>query len=154
MKFWQDYKPLILVILICISLGLVQKGSSMHHFMGYFFVFLSMFKLFDLKGFVDGFSTYDLVSKRFIYYAYMYPFIELFLGLSYIAEHHLLLTNILTSLIMLIGGIGITLEVMSGRKIKCACLGTTLNVPLGAISIVENFGMGVMAIYQLTSYQY
>ena len=38
---------------------------------------------------------------------------------------------------------------MSGQKIKCACLGTVLNVPLSAVSILENFVMAAMAAYQL-----
>lgn len=149
MKIWQDYKPLIIVVLFCLIVSAVQMGPFMYHFMGYFFVLLSMFKLFDLRGFVDGFSTYDFVAKRFKYYAYAYPFIELLLGLSYIGEHNLYVVNLLTAIIMIVSGISIVKEVMSGRKIKCACLGTALNVPLSTVSIIENFTMGLMAIYQL-----
>jgi hypothetical protein len=38
---------------------------------------------------------------------------------------------------------------LKGQKVKCACLGTTLNVELGAISVLENLGMGAMAAYEL-----
>ncbi|XVN42196.1 MAG: hypothetical protein RCG15_05870 [Candidatus Rickettsia vulgarisii] len=48
---------------------------------------------------------------------------------------------------MTISGFGVLRSVLSGQKIKCACLGTALNVPLGVISIIENFGMGIMAVY-------
>ncbi len=45
----------------------------MHYFMGLFLVIYSMFKIFDLNGYADGFEMYDLLAKRVRAYAYMYP---------------------------------------------------------------------------------
>jgi hypothetical protein len=117
--------------------------------MGYFFIFLSLFKFFDLKGFVDGFATYDLVTKKFRLYGYIYPFIEFFLGLAYFTKPDLFLLNLVTVVVMMVSGIGVLQSVLSGQKIKCACLGTVLNVPLSTVSILENFGMGAMAAFLL-----
>ena len=58
----------------------------MHDFMGLFLVVFSMFKFFDMEGFADGFQMYDLLAKPFRPYAYVYPFIELALGLGYLAH--------------------------------------------------------------------
>ena len=58
----------------------------MHDFMGFFLVVFSMFKFFNLEGFADGFHMYDLLAKPFRPYAYIYPFIELALGLGYLAH--------------------------------------------------------------------
>ena len=121
----------------------------MYFFMGYFFIFLSLFKLFDLKGFVDGFVTYDLVTKRIRAYGYAYPIIELFLGLAYLAKVALFFTNLITLIVMIVSGIGVLKSVLGGQKMKCACLGTALNVPLSTVSIIENLGMGAMAAYKL-----
>jgi hypothetical protein len=55
----------------------------MHYFMGLFLVIYSMFKIFDLSGYADGFEMYDLLAKRVRAYAYVYPFVELALGLAY-----------------------------------------------------------------------
>lgn len=154
---WENYKPLIIIFIFCIILSCVQSSLEthfleviMHSFMGYFFIFLSLFKFFDLKGFVDGFCTYDLIAKRLRVYGYTYPFIEFFLGIAYLAKVDLSLINWVTVVVMTVSGLGVLNSVLSGQKIKCACLGTVLNVPLGTISIFENFGMGAMAAYQLS----
>jgi len=121
----------------------------MYYIMGYFFIFLSLFKFFDLKGFVDGFETYDLITKRFKAYGYLYPFIEFGLGVAYLAQINLFTVNWITLIIMFISGAGVFKSILSGQKIKCACLGTVLNVPLSTVSVLENFGMGTMAAYKL-----
>jgi len=148
------YKPLIIILAFCILLPIVQLESFqeerfMYDFMGYFFVFLSLFKFFDLKGFIEGFSTYDLITKQLRAYGYLYPFIELCLGLAYLANFHLFVVNLITLIVMIISGLGVLKSVLSGQKIKCVCLGTSLNVPLSTVSILENFGMAAMATYQL-----
>lgn len=155
-KKWTDYKPLIVVITFCFVLSIAQNHfyilhseSLMYFFMGYFFVFLSLFKFFDLKGFVEGFSTYDFITQRVRSYGYAYPFIEFFLGLAYLSNFHLVAINWVTVIVMSISGLGVLKSILSGQKVRCACLGTILNVPLGTISVFENFGMGAMAAYTL-----
>lgn len=156
---WLNYKPLIVIFTFCLILSfsqshtdIQQSESLMYRFMGYFFIFLSMFKFFDLRGFVESFSTYDLITKKFKAYGYLYPLIELCLGIAYLTHFHLVLVNSITLVVMTIGGLGVLKSVLSGQKIKCACLGTVLNVPLSTVSILENFGMGAMAAYKLISF--
>ncbi|MGB4191927.1 MAG: MauE/DoxX family redox-associated membrane protein [Rickettsiales bacterium] len=150
----KNYKPLFIIIIFCFILSFIQAthqmDSMMSYFMGYFFVFLSLFKFFDLKGFVEGFSKYDLLTKKLPLYGYLYPFIEFLLGLGYLSQANLIIINLGTLFIMSLSSIGIIRGIYSGQKIQCACLGTILNVPLSTISIVENFGMGLMAFYKLT----
>jgi hypothetical protein len=150
---WANYKPLIVILIFCTLLSLANSShgyeSIMISFMGYFFVFLSLFKFFDLQGFVKGFATYDLITKHFEPYGYAYPFIELDLGLGYIVGAGLVWVNLLTVIVMTTSGIGVVRSIRSGAIINCACLGTVLNVPLSTVSILENFGMGAMAAAQL-----
>jgi hypothetical protein len=76
-----DYRPLIsLIVLMLLAAGALQLRSQtdsptlfMHHFMGFFLVVYSMFKIFDLNGYADGFEMYDLLAKRVRAYAYVYP---------------------------------------------------------------------------------
>ena len=148
------YAPLIIILIYCILLSSVHMHAPlsqqfMYNFMGYFFVFLSLFKFFDLKGFVDGFSTYDLIANHIRGYGYMYPGIELILGISYLMQWTLLAINSITLIFMLISGLGVMRSIVSGKKVQCACLGTTLKVPLSTVSVLENFGMGAMAAYHL-----
>lgn len=149
-----SYRPLIIILIFCLLMPMAQKLSFdleglMYGFMGYFFIFLSLFKFFDLRGFVDGFETYDLVTKHLRFYGYIYPFIEFGLGLGYLAQIYLLPLNWITLIVMLLSGIGVLKSLLSGQKIKCACLGTVLNVPLSSVSLLENFGMGIMAAVNL-----
>lgn len=157
---FKTYQPLI-VILTLISLSALALQCSMpvanwltfmHSFMGLFFVIFAMFKLFDLNGFADGFQMYDILAKKDRRYAYTYPFIELGLGLLYLSSLYPTLTNLLTVVVMSVSAVGVIKSIKSGMNIKCACLGTALNVPLSTVSIIENVGMGVMAaLYFLLS---
>jgi hypothetical protein len=158
-KAGNDYKPLILILLFSFLMALIQNRFAeqmstaiMHSFMGFFFIFLSLFKFFNIKAFVEGFSTYDLITKYFRPYGYMYPFIEFFLGIAYLAHFQIIILDTITVVVMLVSGAGVLNSVLRGQKIKCACLGTTLNVPLSTVSILENLGMGIMAAYSLANY--
>ncbi len=153
----NNYWPLIVVVLISL-LGSVaiQQGvgrysfmNSMHYAMGIFLCLFSMFKIFDLKGFVDGFSMYDLVVKKFKLYGYIYPFIELGLGLAYLSFYKPTVTYVATILVMTIGTVGVVKSLRKGMNIKCACLGTVLDVPLSTVAVVEDVGMASMAMVML-----
>lgn len=148
----KAYQPLIVIIgtLFFSAVALRQTGFSfMHGFMGLFFVTFAMFKFFDLKGFADGFSTYDLLAARWRGYAYAYPVIELMLGLAYLSFWHPNVTYLLTVIVMGVSAVGVFKGIRSGRKIQCACLGTILKVPLSTVSVIENVGMGLMALWML-----
>lgn len=144
----REYWPLIVVVLFAAMLAFAGQ-RNMTAFMGYFLTLLSMFKFFDLRGFADGFQMYDIFAKRFRPYAYVYPFIELTLGLFFLAGTWPLLINIVTVAVMIVSAAGVFQNVLSGSKIKCACLGTALNVPLSTVSIVENGGMALMALLNI-----
>jgi hypothetical protein len=148
----KNYLPLIVVVALAIAMACainVRHGYSftavMNSFMGFFFCLLAMFKLFDPKAFVQGFAMYDVIAKRFNAYGYVYPFIELGLGLAYLSGLVPLITNAIALCVMTLSAIGVIKSVSAGMNLRCACLGTVLNVPLSTVSIVENLGMGVMA---------
>jgi hypothetical protein len=48
-------------------------------FMGWWFIVFAGLKLVNLPGFVAGYISYDIVASRRAGYAWIYPFIELFL---------------------------------------------------------------------------
>src|SRR5213593_2031517 len=89
---WQDYVPLMPIVALVLLFSCAKQlaygewnwMSWMHDFMGLFLVVFSMFKFFDMEGFADGFQMYDLLAKPFQPYAYIYPVIELCLGLGYL----------------------------------------------------------------------
>jgi hypothetical protein len=108
-------------------------------------VIFSMFKLFDLRGFADGFQMYDLLAKPFRSYAYVYPFIELSLGLGYLAAWNLPVVYGATIAVMLFGALGVVRALRKGLDLHCACMGTVLKVPLSTVALTEDLGMAAMA---------
>ncbi len=152
----KAYWPLIVVVSLLLlvtvvlslqdsSLGLFAWPRTMSYFMAGFFLVFSGFKLLDLKGFAQGYSTYDLLAKRVFSYGYLYPFIELSLGLCYILFWRMGIVNVATLIVMGFSGLGVLMAVMKRRQIQCACLGTIFKLPLTNITLVEDFGMALMA---------
>lgn len=153
------YKPLLIVVWMSILISLSLQASSggfdiqafMNISMGIFLCLLSMFKLFDLSGFKKAFMMYDLVAKGVPPYAYVYPFLELCLGLSYLASFNPVIVNMATVFFMSVGLIGVIKALRAGLDVRCACLGTQLNVPLTTVTVVENSAMIAMAVLNLVS---
>ena len=155
---WKDYLPLIVIVALTLAAACAKQAaygggwnwqSSMHDFMGFFLVVFSMFKFFDLEGFADGFQMYDLLAKSLRPYAYLYPFIELGLGLGYLARWQPKLIYVATLAVMVFGALGVIRALMKGLDIECACMGTVLSVPLSTVALVEDLGMAAMAAVML-----
>ncbi len=155
-KKLSPYWPLFALILIAVLAATAlaegtQKGifGWMHYFMGFFLCQFAMLKLFHPVGFVEGFQMYDLVAKKFRAYAYLYPFIELGLGLAYLSFSYPIATYLITILVMGVGAIGVIRALKKGLDIRCACMGTILNVPLSTVTLSEDITMGLMALVML-----
>lgn len=155
--FFVIYKPLILVfsyiLLVTLAVEVVNGSFELHRFMpnfmaGFFLVF-SFFKLLDLNGFASSYSMYDLLAKRVSAYGYIYPFIELGLGIAYLLAYRPMLINVVTLIVMAFSSIGVILAVMNKQKIRCACLGTGFNLPMTTVTIIEDLLMAAMAAWML-----
>ena len=88
---------------------------------------------------------YDIIAKRSTVYAYIYPFIELALGLSYLFGIYPLYTNIVTLIISIIGSIGVAQILLKRQKIMCACIGAVFKVPMTWVTFFEDVFMAFMA---------
>ena len=155
---WQQLKPLFLIffyiIVASVLLNLEPWSTSefMLDFMGLFYIVFSFFKMLDLKGFPDSFQMYDPLAKKVRAYAWVYPFIEVALGLLFLFRFQLFIALIATLVILGLTTIGITQSLFSKKKIKCACLGTALNLPMTEATFIENAIMIVMAVFMLIQY--
>lgn len=151
------YQPLFLILAYLIGLvglfeitaGTFHWMRAMSHFMGGFFIAFSFFKLLDLPGFVTSYQSYDILARRSIAYGYAYPFIELCLGIAYLANADPILTNVATLAIMLLGLVGVTQALMARRQIRCACLGSVFQLPMSSVTFVEDGVMAAMSIAML-----
>jgi hypothetical protein len=150
---WTDYIPLFVLVIGTLAAAAAKQAAYgqwqwmpwMQDFMGFFLVVFSMFKFFDLSGFADGFQMYDLLAKPFRPYAYVYPFIELALGLGYLARWNLSLVYGATVVVMVFGSLGVLNALRKGLDLECACMGTVLKVPLSTVALLEDGGMALMA---------
>jgi copper chaperone CopZ len=153
----QTYKPLILIVcFIAVVSALSQFPFTsfsgmlwMRHFMAGFFIVFAFFKLLNLQGFANSYSMYDIVAAKWKSWGYVYPFVELALGLLYLTNIAPLATNISTALILGISSIGVIKSNLNKKKIKCACLGDVFNLPMSTVTIVEDLTMVAMAVIML-----
>ncbi|HIB36873.1 MauE/DoxX family redox-associated membrane protein [Mesonia sp.] len=155
---WQQLKPLFLIFFYIFTASILlnikpwSTSSFMLDFMGLFYIVFSFFKMLDLKGFPDSFQMYDPLAKKIRAYAWIYPFIELALGLMFLFRFEIFIALIITLIILGLTTIGVTQSLFSKKKIKCACLGTALNLPMTEATFIENAIMIVMAIFMLLQY--
>lgn len=149
----KEYIKFALVIIsITVVAWLFNDGGWAEYlrwFMGVFFVVFAGFKLVGYKMFAMMFTGYDVVAKRFKPYAYAYPFIELSLGLLYLFDAVPMVRDVVTVLVMGVGTIGVAQEIKKRSGIHCACLGNVIKLPLSTVSLVEDVGMGLMALAML-----
>ncbi len=151
------YRPLLLVFAYLIGIvALVEFTAggfdwmrAMANFMGGFFVAFSFFKLLNLRGFVDAYQTYDVLARPVRAYGYVYPFIELSLGVASLLRLAPVATNLVTLVVMLVSIVGVTQALLQKRRIQCACLGTVFNLPMTKVTFVEDALMAGMALVML-----
>ena len=156
-KSITTYKPLILIVgFIAAVTVLSQYPFSdfsgmlwMRHFMAGFFIVFAFFKLLNLKGFADSYRMYDIVAAKWKAWGYMYPFVELALGILYLINITPFFTNMVTVFVLGVSSIGVIKSNLDKKKIKCACLGDVFNLPMSTVTIVEDLSMVVMAAAML-----
>ncbi len=152
---WRQLWPLFLIFgyLIIAVVLLNYKGwnpkNAMLDFMGLFYIVFSFFKLLDLKGFSQSFQMYDPLAKAMPGYGWIYPFLELALGVLFLTRSKISLALILTIVVLGITTIGVTKTLLQRNKIPCACLGTALKLPMTEATFIENAIMLVMAVWML-----
>jgi len=154
---FKDYIPLIVIFAIIILFTVIMQlqfgeGSvmyAMRTFMGGFFIVFGGFKVINWKGFADAYQMYDIIAKRSRFYAYLYPLIELALGLAYLFAFNLLLTSWVTLIIMLVSSIGVAKELLKKVQIPCACLGVVFKIPMTKVTLIEDLLMAAMALVMI-----
>lgn len=139
----------ITAIAILLNIRAWDTSNFMLDFMGLFYFVFSFFKLLDLKGFIESFKMYDPLAKVVPKYGVVYPFIELGLGLLFITRVQIPLALIITIIILGITTFGVTKTLLDKKSIQCACLGTTLKLPMTKATFIENTIMIIMAVWML-----
>lgn len=155
----KTYRPILLVFAyitgISVIAGFIGERFNwytwMNYFMAGFFLAFSFFKFLDLRGFADSYAMYDVIAAKWKGWGFVYPFVELGLGLAFLSGFELLLTNGVTFVVMSVSIVGVLRSVMNKRKIRCACLGAVFNLPMSTITIIEDALMIGMSLFMLIS---
>jgi hypothetical protein len=149
----KTYYPLLLIFSYIIGVtGFIEVTSGgfdlmrwMSHFMGGFFLVFSFFKLLDIAGFAKAYGTYDIVAKKFKIYGYIYPVLELVLGILFVMRFSPLFTNVFTFVLMTVSTIGVIQTLRIKSDFQCACLGTIFKLPMTRITLFEDLLMVLMS---------
>ncbi|MDA7787998.1 glutaredoxin [Sphingomonadaceae bacterium] len=153
------YRPVLAVFAVGLALALSLSQfvydtpltiRTAEWFVAFSMAMLAMLKLQDVEQFSSMFLGYDLLAKRFVPYAYAYPFLEA-LAAVLMAGRVLPWLSIPVALtIGTIGAVSVFYAVyIQKRDIKCACVGGGANVPLGFVSLTENLAMVGMALWMI-----
>ena len=152
---FQQLKPLLIIFLYIIITTIFlhyenwSMDEAMLDFMGLFYIVFSFFKILDLKGFPESFRMYDPIAKVFPIYGWIYPFFETILGLMFLIRFEVKIALISTIMFLGITTVGVTKTLLERKKIQCACLGTTLKLPMTEATFIENAIMILMALFIL-----
>lgn len=152
-----SYYPIFLIFgyiagitsLIQFTSGSFSLMQWMQHFMAGFFIVFSFFKMMNLKAFAEGYRTYDIVAKSIPAYGFVYPFIELILGIAIITGFEPYATNIVALVVMAVSTIGVVNSLLKKTPFQCACLGTVIKLPLSKVTLFEDLLMVVMSAVML-----
>lgn len=152
-----SYAPVIALFAMTASMALAASFAVEGHaftiraaewFISFSMVVLALLKLQDVDKFATMFLNYDLLARRWVPYASLYPFAE---GLAGVLMTARALPWLSIPVALFIGGIGAVsvfkAVYIDRRDIKCACVGGSSKVPLGFVSLTENVMMIAMALW-------
>ena len=154
-----SYRPVIAVFAVALGLalsiswwafGTLLSIRAAEWFVAFSMAMLAMLKLQDVESFSTMFVGYDLLARRFVPYAYLYPFLEAAAAILMAGRVLPVLSIPIALFIGTIGAASVFYAVyVQKRQIKCACVGGGNNVPLGFVSLTENLAMIGMGIWML-----
>jgi len=151
----QQLKPLLLILFYITSASVFLHfkdwswSEFMLDFMGLFYIVFGFFKMLDLKGFPESFKMYDPLAKRLPVYGWIYPFLETALGVMFLIRFEVNIALIMTLVVLGITTFGVTKTLLEKKSIRCACLGTSLKLPMTEATLIENTIMIAMAALML-----
>ncbi len=153
------YKPVIVIFAMAALMavasvqamtGIPFQALTVKWFIAFSMCLLALQKLQDIESFSTMFLNYDLLARRYIPYAKIYPYAEGLAGLLMISGLMPFVSIPIALFIGMIGAVSVFKAVyIEKRELKCACAGGNANVPLGFVSLTENLMMVFMALWMM-----
>lgn len=154
-----SYRPVVAIFLVALLMagalawsvaGTLWTGRLVGWFLSISMCVLAIQKLQDLESFSTMFLNYDLLARRWVPHAYLYPFGEALAGILMLGG---LLPWIAGPVALFIGGVGAAsvfrAVYVDHRELRCACVGGNSRVPLGFVSLTENLTMVAMGLWTM-----
>ncbi|WP_424932277.1 MauE/DoxX family redox-associated membrane protein [Amaricoccus macauensis] len=151
------YRPVITIFAVAALMALGLSWSffgnvftlrAFEWFIAISMTILGIQKLQDVESFSTMFLNYDLLARREVRYAYIYPYGETLAGVLMVAGALIWIAAPVALFIGTIGAISVFKAVyIDKRELKCACVGGGSNVPLGFVSLTENLMMILMGLW-------
>lgn len=152
-----SYRPVFAIFLMAFLMALGVSWAAfdsaltiraVEWFIAISMCILAVQKLQDVESFSTMFLNYDLLARRWVRYAYLYPFGEALAGILMISGALIWIASPIALVIGTIGAVSVFKAVyLDRRELKCACVGGKSNVPLGFVSLTENVMMIAMAVW-------
>lgn len=151
----KQYETLLALVsaILSVSLLLSVLRPSVHGFwhtyleyvMALYFLGFGLLQASSLKQSAAMFRGYDPIAAKIPAYGYALPLIQIGLGISFFIWPMSLILNVLAILIVGINTIGVIKVLATKQQVRCGCLGTSLNVSVGSVTLLENVSMLIMA---------
>ena len=153
----NTYLPLLLIIGFISGISLLIQYPFLHfspmlwmrHFMAGFFLVFSFFKLLNLSGFANAYRMYDIVAAKWKFWGYLYPFVELMLGILSLINIAPFYVNLTTVIVLGVSRVGVIKRNLKKEQLKYACLGDVFQLPMSKVTIFEDLSMVLMALIGL-----
>ncbi len=147
-----------LLILACIVLagsvlGALQSATFwdtwMRLFMGLYLVSFGLLQTVSLQKTAAMLRQYDPLAQKIAPYGYVLPLLLLLLGMLFLADKAMLVAAVVALLVAGITLTGVVKTMTAKKTVRCACLGTVIDVHVGWVTFVENAIMVGMALLMI-----
>ncbi|MBI2798398.1 hypothetical protein HYX70_03860 [Candidatus Saccharibacteria bacterium] len=156
----KRYRPLIVIFLVVLAFtgykmfarASLEVAPAVLDFMGAFFIVVGAIKVYEIDSFAKTFAKYDEIAKHAKLYAYMYPFIEISIGLAMLFNFEVLVVTWVALCLMLIDSVGSYQGIKNPAVRTSATLGTVFRIPLTWVTLGEDVLIAGLAVITLFYY--
>jgi hypothetical protein len=152
----KPYTSLIITLVGVLIFGVVLSFvigfswlSVMEYWMGGYFLAFGLLQALSLKKSAAMFRQYDPLAMRLKAYSYALPFIQIGLGVAYFLMVWWVAVGLIALMILMINAVGVNNVMKQKQTVRCGCLGESMNVPVGNVTLWENLIMIGMVIMML-----
>lgn len=153
---YKEYAKLVAIFVFLIisattmsTLGGINVLEWLRWFMGGFMLFFGSLKLMGVETFIKVFPLYDLIAKRVRPYKYVYPFLQILLGISFFIGSFDYVRELLVVVLSISSLVGIVGIVTKRGAVRFSYLGTIIKLRFSSVVILENIIMLVASILML-----